>query len=148
MNNSLSDLNIDRFVTLVLGLLNRETNTMTIVNAGHMPPILRRQSGEIEQLAVEEAGLPLGILEDFEYESVEVKINEGDVVIMYTDGINEAMDAAGNQLTTETMIEEIKISQTKTPDKIGDLICQTVSRHVGREPAIDDMCVVCIGHNG
>ncbi len=49
--------------------------------------------------------------------------------------------------TTQVMIDEIKSSQTKTPETIGELICQTVSRHVGRTPAIDDMCVVCIGNN-
>ncbi len=146
MNNSLSDLNIDRFVTLVLGLLNTETNKMTIVNAGHMPPILRRGNGEIEQLAIEEAGLPLGILEDFEYESIEIDISAGDVIVLYTDGINEAMDADGEQLGTDAMIKEMQASQTKTPETIGDLICQTVSRHVGRTPAIDDMCIVCLGH--
>ena len=147
MNNNLSDLNIDRFVTLVLGLLDVEESKMTIVNAGHMPPILRHQSGEIRQLAIEEAGLPLGIMEDYEYEAVEIEVRRGDVVVMYTDGINEAMDADGNQLTTQFMIDEIKSSQTKTPETIGELICQTVTRHIGRTPAIDDMCVVCIGNN-
>ena len=146
MNNSLSDLNIDRFVTLVLGLLNTETNKMTIVNAGHMPPILRRGNGEIEQLAIEEAGLPLGILEDFEYESIEIDISPGDVIVLYTDGINEAMNADDEQLTTDAMIKEMKASQTKTPETIGELLCQTVARHVGRTPAIDDSCIVCIGH--
>ena len=119
---------------------------MTIVNAGHMPPILRRGNGEIEQLAIEEAGLPLGILEDFEYESIEIDISAGDVIVLYTDGINEAMDADGEQLGTDAMIKEMQASQTKTPETIGDLICQTVSRHVGRTPAIDDMCIVCLGH--
>ena len=145
MNNGLSGLNIDRFVTLALGLLNTDTNVMTIVNAGHMPPIIRRASGEIEQLAIEEAGLPLGILQDFAYESIDVLIGPGDVVIMYTDGINEAMDADGNQLTTDALIEDIRASQTKTPETIGELICQTVARHSANTPAIDDMCLICIG---
>ncbi len=147
MNNNLSDLNIDRFVTFVVGMLDLDSNKMEIVNAGHMPPIVRRNSGEIEEIAIEEAGLPLGIMEDFEYESVTIDIEPGDVVVMYTDGINEAMDADGNQLTTEAMIKEIRNSQAKTPENIGELICQAVTRHIGRTPVIDDMCVVCIGHN-
>ncbi|MDG1872433.1 MAG: SpoIIE family protein phosphatase [Mariniblastus sp.] len=146
MNNSLSGMNIDRFVTLAIALLDLETNKLCIVNAGHMPPIFRTAaSGEIEQIATEEAGLPLGILEDYEYESIEVEIAPGDVVVMYTDGINEAMNSDGEQLTTEAMIEEIKASQAKTPQAVGDQICQAVSRHAGSFPAIDDMCVVCIG---
>jgi sigma-B regulation protein RsbU (phosphoserine phosphatase) len=146
MNNSLSGLNIDRFVTLVLGLLDTRTGRMTIVNAGHMPPILRKSAnGEIIQLAIEEAGLPLGIMEDFEYESIDVEMGPGDIMVMYTDGINEAMNADGEQLSTERMIQEMKEGQAKTPENVGKLICQAVNTHAGREPAIDDMCIVCIG---
>lgn len=146
MNDKLSDMNIDRFVTLALGLLNTETNEFTIVNAGHMPPVIRKaDSGEFTELAIEEAGLPLGIMDGFEYQSVSIQLDPGDVIIMYTDGINEAMNEDGQQLTTQTMIDEIRDSQSKTTETIGNQICQTVTRHIGREPAIDDMCVVCIG---
>ncbi|MEL7500068.1 MAG: SpoIIE family protein phosphatase [Planctomycetota bacterium] len=145
MNNSLSGMNIDRFVTLVLGLLDTQKNTMTIVNAGHMPPILRSKAGEFQQLAMSEAGIPLGIMEDFEYESVELPIDPEDVIVMYTDGINEAMNAEGEQLTTKAVISEIRDSQAKSADNIGDQICKAVSRHIGNTPVIDDMCVVCIG---
>lgn len=148
MNNNLSGLNIDRFVTLALGVLDTDTNELTIVNAGHMPPIIRRQAtGEIEQLASEESGLPLGILEDFEYESVTIKLEPGDMVVMYTDGINEAMNADGEQLTTERMIQVIREGQAKSPHVMGEQICEAVNRHAGRTPAIDDMCIVCLGLN-
>ncbi|MFT5302886.1 MAG: sigma-B regulation protein RsbU (phosphoserine phosphatase) [Mariniblastus sp.] len=146
MNNSLSGMNIDRFVTLVLGLLDLNTNQMTIVNAGHMPPILRKSStGEISQLAIEESGLPLGIMEEYEYESITVDLEPGDLMLMYTDGINEAMDSEGNQLSTNRMIEEIRQGQAKTPEAVGNQVCEIVARHAGLEPAIDDMCLVCIG---
>jgi phosphoserine phosphatase RsbU/P len=145
MNNSLSDLNIDRFVTLALCLIDLQTHTMTIVNAGHMSPIIRRANGSIEELAIEQAGLPLGILEDFEYDSVEVSFAPGDVLIMYTDGVNEAMNEAEDQLTTDAMISEIKNSQAKTPVAIGELLHDTVNRHIGNVPPIDDMCIVCLG---
>lgn len=147
MNDSLSGMNIDRFVTLALGLLDLKTNKMSIVNAGHMPPILRTTAGEFKQLALEESGLPLGIMEDYEYESVEIEIAPGDMVVMYTDGINEAMNASGEQLTTEAMINEVKQSQAKEPKTVGHQICEAVTRHANGFPAIDDMCLVCIGRN-
>jgi serine phosphatase RsbU (regulator of sigma subunit)/pSer/pThr/pTyr-binding forkhead associated (FHA) protein len=146
MNNSLSGLNIDRFVTLALCVLDLDTNKMTVVNAGHMPPILQKSAtGEITQLAMEESGLPLGIMEDYEYESIEVQIDPGDQIVLYTDGINEAMNADGDQLTTEAMIKEMASGQAKNPDAIGNLIRESVARHSGRHPAIDDMCLVCLG---
>ncbi|MEM9940944.1 MAG: SpoIIE family protein phosphatase [Planctomycetota bacterium] len=148
MNRNLSDLNIDRFVTLALGLLDKTTNQMTIVNAGHMPPILRSAKNEqISQLAIEEAGLPLGIMDDFEYESIDISLEPGDTLLLYTDGINEAMNENGEQLTTETLVNEIKMAQAKSPESIGQIVRSVVSRHMGRQRAIDDMCLVCVGRN-
>ncbi len=145
MNNKLSGLNLDRFVTLVLAMIDLRDNSLTVVNAGHMPPIFRTaNSGNIEMVAFEESGLPLGILPDYEYESCTLQIEPGDALLMYTDGINEAMDADGNQLTTETIVKEIKDGQVKTAEAIGNLVCDSVARHVGMEPAIDDMCLVCL----
>ena len=147
MNANLSDLNIDRFVTLALALVDFEKNKMTIVNAGHMPPLLRNAAGEYRKLAEEEAGIPLGISEDFEYESIEVALEVGDVVTMYTDGVNEAMNDKDEQLSTARLIEELKESQCKTPQAICERIVKIVARHSGNTPAIDDICAVCFGRN-
>src|SRR5690606_17213157 len=57
-----------RFITLVLMVLDPPTGRITVVNAGHLPPILRRLSGELESVAKEESGLPLGIIPDQQYE--------------------------------------------------------------------------------
>ena len=147
MNANLSDLNIDRFVTLALALVDFNENKMTIVNAGHMPPLLRNAAGEYRKLAEEEAGIPLGISEDFEYDSVEVALEVGDVVTMYTDGVNEAMNDKDEQLTTARLIEELKESQCKAPQTICERIVKIVARHSGSTPAIDDICAVCFGRN-
>ncbi len=145
MNNNLSGLNIDRFVTLALGMVDLTSGKLTLVNAGHMPPLIRRASGDVEQVCVEEAGLPLGILQDFEYESLELTLAPGDVLVMYTDGINEAMNAQGELLTTVAVIDEIKTSQAKTAQTIGQRICQAMNQHMGQVTAIDDSCLVCVG---
>ena len=147
MNTNLSDLKIDRFVTLALALVEFKENKMTIVNAGHMPPLLRNAAGEYRKLAVEEAGIPLGITDDFQYESIEVALEVGDVVTMYTDGVNEAMNAADEQLTTARLIDELKQAQCKTPQTTCEQIVKIVSRHAGDTPAIDDMCAVCFGRS-
>ncbi len=147
MNTNLSDLKIDRFVTLALALVDFKENKMTVVNAGHMPPLLRNEAGEYRKLAVEEAGIPLGISEDFEYESVEIALEVGDVVTMYTDGVNEAMNAADEQLTTTRLIDELKQAQSKTPQTTCEQIVKIVARHSGSTPAIDDMCAVCFGRS-
>ena len=146
MNENLSSLHIDRFVTLALILIDSKTHSATIVNAGHMPPILRKASDKsLTSIAVEEAGVPLGVMDDFDYESTQVTLEPGDSLLLYTDGVNEAMDKDGQQLTTAGMIEDIQISQTTTPETIGQSVCESVSRHVGETDMIDDACLVCVG---
>jgi len=146
MNEELSSLHIDRFVTLALVLIDPATHTATIVNAGHMPPILRKASDKsLTSIAVEEAGVPLGVMDDFEYESIEVTLQPGDSLLLYTDGVNEAMDKDGRQLTTTGMIEDIQTSQTTTPETIGQSVCESVARHSGETAMIDDACLVCVG---
>ncbi len=146
LNNKLTQMHLNRFVTLVLCLMNTKTNTLEVVNAGHMPPVIRRHAtGELEELPLEDSGVPVGILPDFKYESSKVSIASGDVVILYTDGLNEAMDADGNQLTTERMLAEVHASQAKTPSAIKKVICDEVHRHMGVVKPIDDMCLVCFG---
>lgn len=146
MNENLSSLHIDRFVTLALILIDSKTHSATVVNAGHMPPILRKASDKsLTSIAVEEAGVPLGVMDDFDYESTQVALEPGDSLLLYTDGVNEAMDKDGKQLTTAGMIEDIQISQTTTPETIGQSVCESVSRHVGETDMIDDACLVCVG---
>jgi serine phosphatase RsbU (regulator of sigma subunit) len=89
--------------------------------------------------------VPLGVLDDFEYEAATVSLEPGDVLLMYTDGVNEAMDQDGNQLTTTGLIEDIRTSQTSTPETIGQMVCESVARHSGQTAAIDDICLVCVG---
>ena len=146
LNNKLTEMHLNRFVTLVLCLLDTKAKTLEVVNAGHMPPVIRRhQTGELEELPLDDSGVPVGILPDFKYESSKVSIEPGDVVILYTDGLNEAMDAEGNQLTTERMLAEVHSSQAKTPSAIKKVICDEVNRHMGVVNPIDDMCLVCFG---
>ena len=109
-----------------------------------MPPVVRRTDGKVELLE-SEAGLPIGILEDQAYPANEVKLAAGDVVIMFTDGINEAMNNNGELLGAEKLIEEIYESQTKSPSAIGKQICNMVNLHLGQAEPHDDMCFVCVG---
>lgn len=146
LNEKLTGLNLDRFVTLVLCLLNTEKHTVEIVNAGHMPPIIRRASdNQLIELDLAHSGLPIGIMAGFEYESMMLNLERGDLIVLYTDGINEAMNADGNQFTTEAIIAEIDSSQAKTPGAVNKVICDAVALHMGAERAIDDMCLVTVG---
>jgi serine phosphatase RsbU (regulator of sigma subunit) len=149
MNEKLSSLRIDRFVTLVLVLIDTSSHRATIVNAGHMPPIIRKASDQsLTSIAVDEAGVPLGVMDDYDYESIEVSLESGDVLLLYTDGVNEAMDQNGSQLTTAGLMADIRVSKSSTPETIGQSVCESVARHSAQADMIDDVCLVCVGRTG
>ena len=138
-------MHLDRFVTLALCLLDKRSDSLTIVNAGHMPPIIRRNDGTVETVATKESGLPIGILEDYEYESFTTTLMPGDVAVMCTDGINEGMNEQDQLLTSEAIVKELEQCPIKTPKGIGENICKLVNEHMGFRQPIDDICMVCVG---
>lgn len=145
INRNLSSMNLDKFVTAIMGLFDTKKNEVTFVNAGHMPPVLRRASGAIESLQVEGAGMPLGILDSTKYGSSTFSVSDGDVFLMYTDGVNESMSESGDILGTQGLIDEMKQSQAKSAEAIGNVVYNTVKRFVNGGPQHDDICFVCIG---
>ncbi|MDP3913552.1 MAG: SpoIIE family protein phosphatase [Bacteroidota bacterium] len=78
------------FVTVFYGILNTQTGEVDYVNAGHNPPYLL-SSGGISQIEITN-GLPLGVLEDFSFESKKIQLKSGDQLLLYTDGVVEAFN--------------------------------------------------------
>jgi sigma-B regulation protein RsbU (phosphoserine phosphatase) len=133
----------DRFVTFVMVVLNPETHVATIVNAGHMPPIWRRSVGSVEDAAEEIAGLPLGVVDHYEYGQHEVTIGPGELLVLYTDGINEAQNDRGQLYTIERLRRQVAATD-ENADAVGKGIMHDVNLFVGDLPQGDDMCLVCI----
>jgi sigma-B regulation protein RsbU (phosphoserine phosphatase) len=134
----------DRFVTMVVAVVDPQACELTLVNAGHMPPILRTGSGQVIELGGEEAGLPLGVIDDFEYVPFKRDFLAGDFLTIFTDGFSEAMNAKRELFGLERLIE-LCSDATVTPDCLGPCILDKVHSFVGDYPQSDDMCLVCFG---
>jgi serine phosphatase RsbU (regulator of sigma subunit) len=134
----------DRFVTMIAAVLNPATNELTLVNAGHMAPLLRRHGGVVEEIGEDAAGLPLGVAEGYEYQSFSHKLEPGDVITLFTDGFSEAMNGARQLYGMERLREQIK-SPAVGVDAFGQHILDDVSRFVDGVDQSDDMCLVCFG---
>jgi serine phosphatase RsbU (regulator of sigma subunit) len=129
------------FVTFALCVLNPADHKLTIVNAGHLPP-LRRRGAMIEELGSAEGGLPLGCDAKHCYEQIELTLDPGDSIVMYTDGISEAMNAKGDVFGAKRMREALMRSPAGV-DRLGQTLLDDVRRFVrGRLPS-DDICLVC-----
>lgn len=143
LNERLSAMGIQRFVTFIAVVLDPAKHEATIVNAGHMAPIWRRSGTVIEEPGHDLAGLPLGIVRGIDYRQKTISLEPGDVLAMYTDGINEAMNPQGQQYTIDRIRTHVKNGGPELK-WIGDVIVNEVQTHVGAGPQTDDMCLVLL----
>ncbi|WP_013629716.1 SpoIIE family protein phosphatase [Rubinisphaera brasiliensis] len=133
-----------RFVTFVLIVLNGKTNEISVVNAGHMSPMFRKADGSVEEFDEETVGLPIGVLEDFEYEEVKHTISPGEIVTIYTDGVSEAMNFE-NDLYGIEQIKKIVSGTTGSAADVGEAVLKDVKRHADGRPQNDDITLLSFG---
>lgn len=134
----------DRFVTMVMAVLDPREHVATIVNAGHMPPILRTADKQALDIGGDQSGLPLGVIDDFEFEQVSVELPAGSFLTLYTDGISEAMNPAGDIYGLERIHERVAAPIASVKD-LGRHILDDVKQFVGDRSQSDDMCLACFG---
>ncbi|MBT8386795.1 MAG: serine/threonine-protein phosphatase, partial [Ignavibacteria bacterium] len=104
-----------RFITFFWGIVNIKKNTFTYVNAGHNPPLLIRDE-KIDKL--EKGGMILGVMKtDIPYISEEVELKKNDVIIMFTDGVSEAMNKKREEFSDERL-ERIALSLKEEPAEL------------------------------
>ena len=134
----------DRFVTFVLALVDTRGNELTVVNAGHMPPLLRHSGGIVEAIGENETGLPLGVDSEFQYEQHTRQLGPGDFLALFTDGISEAMNKSNELYGVERLSSQLAQPSADVAG-LGRLILDDVKRFVGGHPQSDDMCLACFG---
>jgi serine phosphatase RsbU (regulator of sigma subunit) len=137
----------DRFVTFVAALLDPARHHLTVVNAGHMAPLVRNLAGEVASVGEDEVGPPLGVVDDFHYASATRFLAPGEILTLYTDGISEAMNARGEMYGFENLCKQVARPATSAAE-VGRLILADVRRFVHGHPQSDDMCLACVGRTG
>ncbi len=129
------------FVTFALCVLDPVRHRLTVVNAGHLPP-LRRRGGKIDALGDGEGGLPLGCDAKRPYQQIELPMAPGDCVLLYTDGVSEAMNAQGDVYGSQRVRATIARAQPEAAP-LGKALLDDVRRFVGGRLPSDDICLVC-----
>ena len=129
-----------RFTTAFLADLDPETRTLTYINAGHNQPMLCRKSGALERL--DAGGLPIGISADAPYESGSVVLAPGDWLVIFTDGVIEAMNTRGDEYGENRLLAAVATSSNGTPGEMMQRIMTDLDVFVGNTPQHDD--VTCL----
>jgi serine phosphatase RsbU (regulator of sigma subunit) len=134
---------VNRYATLFLGIYEDATRRFWYANCGHNPPILLRADGTVDRLAP--TGPALGLFEDWECESAEAVLCHGDLLAIYSDGVTEAWNDAGEEFGEARLIEVLWESRHLTVDVIVDETLDKVVRFSGSEQEDDQTLLVARG---
>ncbi len=135
-----------RFVTMVLGELDPRTNRLTLANAGHEWPILCRTDGTIEHLDLPGSGPPLGVSPDNVYESFTIALQPGEVVVLHTDGLGDAIDGDHERFGLEGIVRVLK-NAPRDVCLAGGALFEAVNEHSRGRMPFDDLTIVCFGRD-
>jgi phosphoserine phosphatase RsbU/P len=144
VNRHLLDMNDSRtFVTMLYGVLHRRTREFVYVRAGHELPLVLGADGTV---IVPEMGIgqPIGILPDPALDMQTVVIPRGGALLLYTDGVTEAVDPGGNFFETERLYETARQTAGGTAQLICDRLLEAVTAHRGPAPQADDVTLVAV----
>jgi serine phosphatase RsbU (regulator of sigma subunit) len=131
-----------RFITLFYGVYTPSTGALTYVNAGQNPPLLRHADGTVERLGA--TGVALGMFEASTYEAVETRVGPGDMLLMYSDGITEAENPAGQPFEESGLERFVAARGNETPAALAPAILRAVEAHARDSRFTDDLTVLIL----
>ncbi|MCC7240638.1 MAG: PP2C family protein-serine/threonine phosphatase [Acidobacteria bacterium] len=135
-----------RFITLFLASFDPRSGTLTFVNAGQTPPLLRKHDGAIIRLST--GGVALGMFEGSEYEQGHIELEAGDALVMYTDGITEAESPDGTPFDEAGLERTLALHAgalgTAAAAELGRAVFEAVERHRRDTRLSDDLTVLVL----
>jgi sigma-B regulation protein RsbU (phosphoserine phosphatase) len=132
----------EKFATLFYGVLNPVLHTMTYANAGHDWPFLIAADGTFTRL--QKGGLMLGLFEEFKFEDDHISFNPGELLVIQSDGITEAMNSRQEEFG-EAKLQELLLANRDLPvSEIVDLVVREVRKHAGANIQSDDITIMAI----
>ena len=130
----------DRYATLFYGVFDKTARMLRYVNAGHNPPMVMRRDGSIDWL--ETGGAPVGLFPDWAYEEGVVRLDSGDILVAYSDGVTEAVDPFGEEWGVEGLRRAAAESRARCAEGLVRAIFTSMDRFSGGRQSDDATVVV------
>ncbi|MCC6128792.1 MAG: PP2C family protein-serine/threonine phosphatase, partial [Acidobacteria bacterium] len=137
---------VEKYATAFLGILDVDTGRLRYVNAGHNAPLLLRHDGEAVWL--KSNGFPIGLRPDARYSTVEARLERGDLLLVYTDGISEATNPEEEEFGLPRLLAASRNHRDKPPREFALALERDVDLFVRGEPYADDRTVVVLRRLG
>ena len=147
INNRICERNLlNMFVTIWVGVLNLETGEVIASNAGHDDPLVLSNGGY--DFKKSSHGVAVGVMKDMDYVNYEFKMNSGDKIFLYTDGVPEATDIKNNMYGLKKLSDILNSNTRKTCKETIEAVLDSVERFVGEAPQFDDITMLCVEYKG
>jgi sigma-B regulation protein RsbU (phosphoserine phosphatase) len=131
---------LSMFVTLFYGILNTRTGELEFSSAGHNPPYLFSDAS-VRSLDVRN-GVVLGVLDGATFEAQRVQLQRGDGILLYTDGVTEAMNTAEELFGREQVEQCLRENGARPLQKLVQALFSRIREHAGAKPQSDDITVL------
>jgi phosphoserine phosphatase RsbU/P len=131
-----------RFITLFYGVYTPATGSLTYVNAGQNPPLIRRVNGTYEQLG--STGVALGMFEQSTFGAVTTDVSPGEMLVMYSDGITEAENSNGEPLEESGLEQIVEFHAADSAAEIGRYVLKAVETHANNTRFHDDLTILIL----
>ncbi|MCZ6790205.1 MAG: SpoIIE family protein phosphatase [Candidatus Dadabacteria bacterium] len=135
------------FITLFYGVLNIRTGEIIFSNAGHNPPYIKRIDGSVETLN-QKHGPAVGVIGEVSYKEDSIRLKDGEFLVMFTDGVTEAMDSDRKLYSNDRLLNLIKDNKFMNAEDAVNIIFGNVKEHVGNYEQVDDIAVVVLHYLG
>ncbi|HXW13299.1 MAG TPA: SpoIIE family protein phosphatase [Terriglobia bacterium] len=138
----LHDTRGEKYMTMFMGLIDTRRKAIHYINCGHVPPVIVRPGSEPLQLT--EGGMVIGLFENIEFERGHVKFQTGDILLLCTDGITEAMDAQSEEFGSDRLVASVNQVTDKKAKEIVLKVCDDVTVYSKGGTHMDDKVMLAI----
>ena len=139
----LADARSEMFVTVFHGILDSQQHRFAYVNAGHNPPLFYRAARK-ELATLKEHGIALGVMPNITLEEHAIEFEPGDLLLMYTDGVTDAIDAQEEEFGTERLADLVAANVHLAPDALIEEIKRAVTAFAGEGVHFDDLTMIAV----
>ena len=142
-----SDNKSSMFVTVFACIMNIRTGELVYTNAGHNPPFIKRENNTLERLGTLHGPI-IGAVEDLTYKESKTTLSSGETILLYTDGVTEAMDSANNLFTEERLINYFSTTKSESVESIVNSVVEVVKKFEGEADQADDITALAFKYLG